>query len=260
MLTMIHALVLPLWALLLPPMLFERYVGNPELVLFALAGAAALSSSRSDDSRPKGRAGWVVLVSAATLMLAIFYPFGTATVAAGAAVFLGASALQGLMEEHAVRFGKPALKIAGVLLASVLLFQQWLHREQLPLHPIQVEVARYLAERGEADAMLVTPYWDVGWLGKTRHSIIADYQTAHLMTYLPALGPGLKKLHEEVFGFTLDGASGPPLGPWPERSPEAWQSLAEAYGFRYLLAPAEIDLQLAPVLESHPYDLYRVAP
>ncbi len=118
----------------------------------------------------------------------------------------------------------------------------------------------WLDEHGESDAMIVTPYWDVNWLGKIRHPMLADYQTAHLMSYVPALAPALKKMHAEVFGLVVDGEAGPPLAEWSGRSVEEWRRLGEAYGFRYVLAPTEMELTLECVLEGRPYDLYRVGP
>ena len=70
----------------------------------------------------------------------------------------------------------------------------------------------------------------------------------------------LKKMHEDVFGFTLDGDTGPPLAPWPGRTPEEWRRLANSYGFDYILAPTEMALQLERVLEGEPYNLYQIAP
>src|SRR5690606_32305492 len=103
---------------------------------------------------------------------------------------------------------RTALAVGCVLLLATMLAQQTRNREQLPVSPVQAEVRNYLDEHGEASAMLLLPYWDIGWLGKTRHATFADYQTAHLMTYMPKLGPSLKKMHDEVFGLTLDTDTG----------------------------------------------------
>lgn len=251
-LALVEALLWPVWAAVLPEGIYTRYAGNPEGLLYVLCGAALAAVLQGRGWRAHG----VALIVACALPAAL-YPFALAALLAGAAGW------------HLLYRLPPGLdraripELTGVLAAAllaVLVYQQGRDREQLPVHPLQESVCVYLAERGEADAMLVPPYWDVGWLAKTRHPIFADYQTAHHMTYLPALAPPLKKMHAEVYGFTVDGDAGKPLAEWPGRTAAAWRGLGEAYGFRYVLAPAEMRLQIPPVLEGQPYTLYRVAP
>jgi hypothetical protein len=258
--TLLYSALYPVWSILLPEGLFTRYAGNPEAILFALCGAAFAALAR-EAWAPR----WPILVGAAVAgLLAALYPFGLAAAFAGAAAWFALAcfwpAVPPARNTLKARLldRTPAAAIALLLLA--MLAGQWRDRESLPRQAIHERVSQYLSEKGEPNAMLATPYWDVEWLGKTRHPIFADYQTAHLMTYMPALAPALKKMHAEVFGFTLDGETGPPLAPWPARTPEEWRHLASAYGFDYVLAPAEMTLTLERVLEGEPYDLYRVWP
>lgn len=251
-------LLKPCWSFLLPPDFYNRYVANPDTALWLLCGAglaATLYALRMSGKRFV--MAWVLVVSGA-LMLGGLSPFGLAASLAG---FVTCVLL--LRVERRCEIAGPVNVYQGVALAFImvqLLIGQIAHREHLPVHPVQRAVAAYLAERGEEDAMLVPPYWDVAWLARTRHPIFADYQAAHHMTYMRTLAPALKKMHAEVYGFPVDGDAGTPLASWPGRTPAEWQALGEAYGFAYILAPAEMSLQLAPVLKEHPYALYRVVP
>lgn len=245
----------PLWGTLLPEIFFQRYVERPEGVMFLLCGGVLASLFCGVRAR---RRRWLI-VAALFVVLVWQYPFALAGIVAGGVLWLVAR--QWVTRATSVRrFASGAAVLAGVLLLMALLAREYRDRDHLGVQPIHGEVAAWLSKAGESEAMIVTPYWDEKWLGKIRHPVLADYQTAHLMSYVPSLAPGLKKLHEEVFGFVIDGPTGPPLSPWPGRDGETWRALGRAYGFRYVLAPSEITLQLEQVLEGQPYDLYRVFP
>lgn len=251
----IQLVAIPIWGQVVPEALFARYVDNREGVIFFLCGAALASALPLVCTR---RVPWSI-PCLLTVVLAWTYPFALAGVVAGGAAWCGARlAVRRLAPLRRAASGLAC--VAGVLLLVMLLAREYRDRDHLGVQPIHGEVAAWLSNAGEADAMIVTPYWDEKWLGKIRHPVLADYQTAHLMSYVPSLAPGLKKLHEEVFGFVIDGPTGPPLSPWPGRDGETWRALGRAYGFRYVLAPSEITLQLEQVLEGQPYDLYRVFP
>ncbi len=265
-LVLLYALLLPVWRALVSPDLFARYAGNLEGLIFALCGGAIASAVAARDrkiivwgslSLPAAQALLLTIVAA---FLQNFYPFALAGMLGGALMW---GVCEGLVR-HWPRLERPWLHCGmlalGIALLVSLLVRETRHREHLPLQPIHQQVANWLDEHGESDAMIVTPYWDVNWLGKIRHPVLADYQTAHLMSYVPALAPTLKTMHAEVFGFVVDGETGPPLAEWPGRSVEEWRRLGEAYGFRYVLAPTEMELTLERVLEGQPYDLYRVGP
>jgi hypothetical protein len=263
-LVMLYALLLPVWRVMVSPDLFVRYAGNLEGLIFALCGGAIASAVAARDGK---MVVWgslslpaiqVLLLTLVAAFLQNFYPFALAGMLGGAmmwGVCEGALRFRPQLERPWLHCGTLAL---GAALLASLLVREARHRVHLPLQPIHQQVANWLDEQGEVDAMIVTPYWDVNWLGKIRHPVLADYQTAHLMSYVPALAPTLKKMHSEVFGFVVDGETGPPLAEWPGRSAEAWRALGEAYGFRYVLAPTEMELTLERVLEGQPYDLYRV--
>lgn len=249
----------PLWQVILPEGLATRYFNNPDTALWLLCGGAlaALGYARM----VQGRSLFLLLLIAVcgAFLLAGLSPFALAALFAGLVV----AALLIRFEEFGELAG-PIGAYQGIILGVIavhMLVGQIAHREHLPVHPLQQEVMDYLAERGESDAMLVPPYWDVAWLAKTRHPIFADYQAAHHMTYLRDLAPSLKKMHADVYGFPVDAdMTAEPLALWPTRTAQEWRALAQAYGFDYVLAPSEMRLQLEPVLKSQPYNLYHVVP
>lgn len=271
-LVLLHGLLLPFWGYVLPTALFTRYVGNVEGLAYFLCGGAIASLLTGRGILPTASAvpcmcigvpystlQAVMPVAASLLLLAWFYPFAMFALLAGAVAWRAWAYVE-VWAGGAQRWPDISVSLLSLLLLGSLLIQQAHSREQLPMQPIHRQVADWLDAQGEKDAMLVMPCWDVNWLAKLRRPTLADYQTAHLMSYMPALAPALKKMHEEVFGYVVDGETGPPLAQWPGRSPEAWRRLAKDYGFRYVLAPTEMDLKLERVLEGHPYDLYRVEP
>lgn len=252
-LIVVYCILYPVAESVAPPALYQRYISNLDTALYLLAGGALTAVTRWHQP-PRET---VVLLRAALLgvilMLSALTPYGAFCLLMGGALMALAFRLE-------KRLPPIALFPATAVLVGVMLVQQHDKRESLSVHPLQAEVVRYLEERGESDSMLVPPYWDVAWLARTRHPIFADYQAAHHMTYMPQLAPALKKMHAEVYGFPVDGEDDSPLSDWPTRTAEAWRALAETYEFDYILAPAEMTLQIDPVLEGHPYNLYPARP
>ena len=192
------------------------------------------------------------------LALASYHQFGTAFVAIGA-VLAGAGYLVCALRPP--RFTMPAALFALLLFLplAALLDREYRFREHLPLSEFQQRVKNYLAERGEEQALLVPPYWDIEWLSRTRHPIMSDYQTAHHMTYMPALAPSIKKMHEEVYADPIDRADDDgQLNVWRERTLEEWRELGVAYGFRYVIAPEWVAPDLPKVIELEHEGLYRI--
>ncbi|MBI2423408.1 MAG: hypothetical protein HYV27_11315 [Candidatus Hydrogenedentes bacterium] len=254
---LLFAAAQPMLAWVLPVALVERYLGTPEALLFLLLGAAwGAAWCRHAPAHAKVIAAGALAF--ALISLAFIHQYGAflmATGAGAAAVPRRLFPLNGL----ASRWEGRLLAAVGILLACSLLARQHAHREHLPVADIEVDTVRLLAERGEAEAMLLVPWWDIGWLGCTRHPVFADYQTAHLMSYLPRLAPAIKAMHAEVYGWVVDRPeTGPPLESWPTRTPLEWQRLGEKWGFGFVLSPVEIPLQLPKLLETPPYALYEV--
>lgn len=89
---------------------------------------------------------------------------------------------------------------------------------------------------------------------------MADYQTAHHMTYLPCLAPSLKTMHKKLYGFDVNDPNYRHDLAWPRFTREDWKRLSAKYGFHYVIAPDARPPDLPPVLTSGGSTLYRVPP
>ncbi len=255
------AIFLPLFRFALPDDFYTRYLAAHDYLFFALAGAAFVAAFKCLRGSPRFRILWSIAVLAAFIWLAAYHQFGAACACAGA----GAAALLEYVVHRKTldRISGYALGASGVALLCVLLiggrlYGQWRDREFLPVAPIQREITEYLAERGESQARLLTPYWDAEWLCRTGHPVMADYQTAQRMTYMPALAPVIKKLHLDLYGYRVDEPDEGGLAAWPLRTSAEWQRLGEEYGFSYVVSPNELPLRLNPILHGAQHTFYAI--
>ena len=255
LLLLAFAAALPLFEKLLPVSVFQRYVGAHENLLFALAGGAFMACGLRLRNDRVFLFFWLGLVVAALAGLVLYHRFGASCAAAGAGVFLAGEMLG---RWNARRFLSGAISAMTILVLATLAAAEWRHRSNLPVAPVQDRIVQYLAARGETDALILTPYWDIEWVAHTGHPILADYQTAHLMTYLPTLAPAIKKLHHDLYGFDVDAATPWSLEAWRSRSLASWQQLGEEYQFRYVVSPNEYPLLLTPVLRGEQHTFYEI--
>ena len=128
----------------------------------------------------------------------------------------------------------------------------------MPRTPFQQGVVDYLARVGESRAMIIPPIWEVEWSARLGVPVFADYGTPRYVTYVPALGPSLREMHRDVFGFNIDGAPNDGLRAGQELSREEWRALGDAYGFRYVVQPAGVPLNLNAVYSKDDFVLYAV--
>jgi hypothetical protein len=115
-----------------------------------------------------------------------------------------------------------------------------------------------LEKNGDGDAMLLAPYWQIFLQARTGHPIMADYQTAHYMTYIPQLASSLKKMHLDLFGKAIDQPYGQDLAEWKSRTQAQWQSLGKEYELRYVLCPEELPLNLPVLLRADRMVFYEI--
>ncbi len=283
--TMVCAALLPVLKPALPETLYARYAAPEEWLPYVLAGGAW--AALFPTLRLKRLYGLVTLAGLG--MLSAYTDYGAACVLAGLAsglvldvfarhlarplaagtwspmtVGAGGIAPTGRLtplhnDTPSTAFGR-GLALLSLVVLVTMLYQQGHTREHLPRTAIQRAVKACLERSGEVDAMVLTPYWDIEWLCRTGHPVMADYQTAHHMTYLPYLAPALKTMHEELYGFDVEyPGDGHDLA-WPRFSLEDWTRLSAKYGFRYVVAPHAYTLALPPVLSSGGSTLYRVPP
>ena len=242
---------------MLPDWFFDRYLAGGEYLLFFLLGGALgvlLDQVYHDFHSRFPRAVLTAIILG--LVLAWFNQFVFLCTYAGFGFHI---LVRLLNRDREPRFNW--VRISGVCIAIVLsvhLVRQWVHREHLPRTAFQQGVVDYLADANESTATIVAPLWEVQWSARVGVPVFADYQTPRLVTYIPALGPSLKKMHRDVFGFNIDGESNDGLSPAQAHSREQWQQLGEDYGFRYVVQPKAVALDLDPVYEADDLVLYAV--
>jgi len=143
----------------------------------------------------------------------------------------------------------PAVALSVIAAFIALTLQAWgpdhLHRDELgyahlPRTELQQDIDAYLEKEGDEDEMLVPPPWSINWLSYTGNPVMADYQTAHTMTYVPSLAPSIKQLHLEVYGDPVDEPDEETgqLDQWTEWDEAHWKALGKKYDFKYVIAPA----------------------
>lgn len=260
-----YAAVLPALAYFVPEGVYQRYLGGaPESIAFALWGGAFAALVRCFPATAHIRPAFWCMYFGALVLLVESHLFGMVccllgTLAVGMAYNLRvantwprARCVTGLLIATGTR---TALL---VVVSATLLLQEFHTREHLPVSDFERRVTQYLRERGEDDVMLLAPYWQIYLQAKTGHPVFADYQTAHWMTYIPALAPGLKKMHLDLFGKAIDGPFENNLNEWVTRTPEQWTELGREYGFRYVIAPDHYPLLLPEVLREGGRVLYRI--
>ena len=264
---LLYCVLLPALPLILPSGVFTRYFAVGDSVFFGLyAGAAtALLLSLRDAPREAGPgalpsdslggsqrafAAWLGLFIAGLIGLSMYHQFGAAcSVLGGAAVI--ALQLIGPRMPGLRRFAlsRAVLVCLCLLMAFSLNNLQWRVRRHLPVTSFDCLLTAYLAEQGDPDAMLVTQPDAYCVQAKTGHPVFVDNATPSYISYMPALGPVIQKMHREVYGIRFDRACGetPPV-PWRElwtaRTRTEWQALAEEYGFRYVVAADSLELDL----------------
>ena len=292
LLILLYVAVLPLLARAVPGALFHAYLGGAtENVAFALwGGAAAVLWLRQGEWRIWGG----MIGVAAWMALAAVHQFGALCAGAGFAVVATAPWWPGRLlsaslrpaekgavqertspltplperteeriesEEEPVRargyFEVPAFLLLAVIVVAFLA-QETHTREHLPRSAFERRVTALLDERGERDAMLLAPFWQIYLQARTGHPVFADYQTAHWMTYIPALAPALKKMHLDLFGKRIDEPYGLDLNEWVARSPEHWAELGRTYSFRYILSPVKYPLRLPELFREDGMALYEI--
>jgi hypothetical protein len=114
--------------------------------------------------------------------------------------------------------------------------------------------------------MLVGDNFGAFLQARTGHPVMAQWMTGAYAIYTPQMGPPIQKMFREIYAIAYgespeDGRLQQPetwQRAWPQREPEAWQSLGRAYGFRYIIAPPFVEPKLPIVLEEDGLALYEI--
>lgn len=251
------ALPIALAGRFVPESLYQRYLAEGEYICFFLIGGAfGVLAERLLHSSRTIFIPWIASLLLAGGALAFFNQYIVCCALAGFAFHWVLRLLSGeSITDRAVR--RTWFACAGLILA-LLLVREWKEREFLPRTPFQAGVVQYLAEVGDSKATIVPPFWDIEWSARTGAPVFLDYQTPRLITYMPSLGPTLRKMVRDIYGFNIDGTSNEGLTGWTDLTPEQWQALGDAYDIRYLVHLTDQPCHLKPVYSEDGLSLYAI--
>lgn len=239
------ATVRPLFLEALPESISYRYFGTLDPVVFFLFGAAytlMLSEIRVQSER---RFATFALAGAVVLMLTAFvHQYGTIAALAGALTTVAIGRIRPIPRAGA--WVRNAVIAAVAILLLSLTWQEWRARQTLWVSSFERAMAAHLASKDDADAMLLGPMGQVLLQAQTGHPVVADLATPFFIAYRPSFGPRINTMFRDIYGVDFRY----PVPPrewqqiWTERSQEEWQSLAERYGFSYVISPEDAPLRL----------------
>ena len=263
-----YMLLSPLLARVVGEDVYARYLAGGDGVFFALYGAAlgVLAVRLTRTRRDALAIG--VLCTALLAALAAYHQFGAACLTAGLVASLLLSGLPRRETRAALDSTRTASFALLAILLAIVFVQQWRGRDPLPRSAFDKRVTFYLAESGEDTAMLAAQPDEFLLQARTGHPVLVETATASLMSYVPALGPGIDKVYGDVYGIHFgplsegDAPAKPWREVWTQRDRVQWTRLADEYGFRYIVAYDDLKLDLPLVLRERdgPAALFAIPP
>lgn len=246
--------VLPLWPLLLPDALVQRYFAAPEDALFLAAGGALLPHWRITGEFSIFRWVWTALLAVGLIALTWYYQLAAASVAAGAclAVAERAASWEG---RHRAVVGTFALLAACAL--SGALVREWHTRENLPVSDFEAAAANYLAAHSEVADLVLTPL-DEQYQMVLNRPVVATFETRQHIGYMRSLASAADKIYADLYGVKDGHWYDWDL--WQRRTVSEWQVLGEAYGFRFVISKDFYPLQLIERVRGNGLVLYEIPP
>ncbi len=254
MATMALLLFRPVSAWMLPEEIQMRYMASGEGVFFFLCGGALALAWLRLTKHPRFRIAWSVLTFFVTLVLGTRHQFGAACLLAGGA-FGCWSALRLAQRQGVAR----AASVLCALLLLVLLTQQARAYQFLPVTTFDQAVRARLEGEHKPQAMLLARPDQFTAQARLGHPFFTDGALPGWIPYMPSLGPVLNAMHQDVYGIDLSGQaqdSHPWQELWASRAHDKWLALSTRYGFEYVLAPANLQLTLTPLLRGEREILY----
>lgn len=235
----------------IPTQIHEAYVAGGEFVVFILMGGLLGRVMTFAYDSGKVRFFWLVrMLFVWGAALGLWNMYALACVAVGTALYVVLDRAPRLRSAYATA------TIAVLLLALVV--REYQNREHLPLTEFQAGVHSYLEERGASGAMILPPIWEVEWAARTGAPVMIDYQIPRLITYIPDLGPSLRKMHRDIYGYSLDGSSEEDLTDFESKSSDDWIQLGSDYQFSYIVHPSDRPFPLDPVYTAGGMSLYEI--
>ena len=251
----VAAAPIPLIETLLGGSLTTRYFTNGEGILFGLCGAALNALMPTSP----GRALWKYIPVAVAVAITGIHRFG------GYCFLLGvvAAYTADRIFRKPLRGTVPSVLMLAFIVATTQLWGQYAMREHLPQTSIDRAVIERLSGPDTTNALIVAQPDEFLLQARTGHPVFVESATASLMSYIPALAPVIQQMYVDVYGIRFDTPPPPPITwqhVWQIRSRTEWNMLAQKYGFRYVLAPHDITLDLTEVLSDTNWTLYEVTP
>ncbi len=263
---------------LLGDSLYTRYLSGGECVVYCLYGAAlwtllvplvpklhmgthlhkssALNASppptHSNPQFPNLPACAVLVVLC--LALSFFHQFGAGCLVLGV---LGVVFANRIPKLHAL----PATALAAAILLALLaaIYGQARFHQKLPVSMFAREIRTTLQD--EPGALLAGPPDTLLLQAHTGHPVLAETATPSLISYVPAIGPAINQLYEDLYGIsflnpTASSVSWDQL--WRERSLQEWQMLSKRYGFHYVISLPSAEVQLPLMFADSSAVLYKI--
>ncbi len=254
-LLLLFSLVHPYIAPLLPQTLYTRYLAQNDAIPFLLFGGGFLLLL-SPVAPIRHHAAFIAALLSVSLIY--YHQFG------GCCMLTGMLAIILLRHIPMPRSATPLQRpiAAGLLIGLtivLLLNHQYHYRQHLSITSFQHKITQTL-QKDAADALLLAPPETYMLQARTHHPILAEAVTPSLISYLPRLAPAIDRLYRDCYGITfhIDHAKENTdwRSYWKTRTQHDWEQLGKRYGFRYILAPPDLPLPLAIVLQNEEGTLY----
>ena len=251
LLASIAAILSSIGGAFMPSSIQEAYLSGGEFIAFLLAGGVLGRVMLFAYQSGKVRFFWLIrMLVVWGAALAIWNLYALTCVAAGTVIYVALGSLPK---------SKPAIATTAIAaLLLVLTAREYQNREHLPLTEFQSGMNTYLEDHDATDAMILPPIWEVEWAARTGAPVMIDYQTPRLITYMPDLGPSLRKMHRDIYGYSLDGTSEEGLIDFEAKSREDWIRLGHEYEFQFIIHPEDRPFPLEPVYTIDGMALYKV--
>lgn len=253
------ALLAPLAPLFLDSEMIKKYISGGEYQFFFLFGGAVGTGIVL-----AGRKYLVPILAtcaAFLLLLAWFHQYGAACVLAG--LLVACVPVPRAVTPRVLRFAGAGLACLTLL---TMLAKDGERRQHLIRSEFHEVVARYLAEVGQPDAMILVHHDQAGDQMEFGHPVMADMATMLHGVYRPAIAPSVNAIFQDFYGIYLDPAESRPDPSlawhevWPAMSLEEWQRLSAKYDVEYVAAPRFMDLPLELIVRGSQRNFYRIPP
>jgi hypothetical protein len=261
------------------------YLVGGDALIFALYGAAAAITALMILPHGKLAVAWTVALGVAILGLGLSYGACLSDTLGGVdyrqtparytpmvtmlCLLAGFLVTLNLNNRRGRWSALSAVVVLCLALLGVMGFQAWQHRSHLPVSEFDRAVRLYLERQGEGDAILLVPHQQETLQARLGHPVMTDLASFNLIPYRPSMGPSQYKVYRDFYEINFVPRKGEQPYPtpeweypervvWPRKSKEEWQRLSEEYGFRYIIAPDFITLEMPTVLSGDGNILYVV--